>query len=170
MYINELNSIENKNTRALNFRSTIRKIKKAFIYLDYSFRRYAIRTLFLPKTHVLHHRIQINPEEDKMLGIRRIESFVDGTARYRLEDRQERVEGSIKMNKFLVHIGKSDDSDQIHNRWLASLLNGTIIIYSDGSKLNSHIGSGWAIFRIELGGISQLGQGSCHLGYPIGGI
>jgi hypothetical protein len=31
MYINELNSIENKNTRALNFRSTIRKIKKAFI-------------------------------------------------------------------------------------------------------------------------------------------
>jgi hypothetical protein len=30
MYINELNSIENKNTRALNFRSTIRKIKKAF--------------------------------------------------------------------------------------------------------------------------------------------
>jgi hypothetical protein len=30
MYLNELNSIENKNTRALNFRSTIRKIK-AFI-------------------------------------------------------------------------------------------------------------------------------------------
>jgi hypothetical protein len=41
-----------------------------------------------------------------MPGIRRIESFVDGTAIYRLEDRQERVEGSIKMNKFLVHIGK----------------------------------------------------------------
>jgi hypothetical protein len=68
------------------------------------------------------------------------------------------------MNKFLVHIGKTDDSDQIHNQWLASLLNGIVIIYSDRSKLNSHTGSGWAIFRIELGEISQLGQGSCHLG------
>jgi hypothetical protein len=27
MYINELNSIENKNTRALNFRSTISRIE-----------------------------------------------------------------------------------------------------------------------------------------------
>jgi hypothetical protein len=137
---------------------------RLYIYLDYLSRRYAIRTLFLLKTHVLHHRIPINPEEDKMLGIRRIESFVDGTAIYRLEDRQERVEGSIKMNKFLVHIGKTDDSDQIHNQWLASLLNGTVIIYSDGPKLNGNAGSGWAIFRIELGEISQLGQGSCHLG------
>jgi ribonuclease HI len=68
------------------------------------------------------------------------------------------------MNKFLVHIGKTDDSNQIHNRWLASLLNRTIIIYSDGSKLNSHTGSGWALFRIELGEVPQLGQGSCHLG------
>jgi hypothetical protein len=65
-----------------------------------------------------------------MLGIRRIESSVDGATIYRLEDRHGRVEGSIKMNKFLVHIGKTDNSDQIHNRWLASLLNGTIIIYS----------------------------------------
>jgi hypothetical protein len=95
---------------------------------------------------------------------RRIESFVDGTAIYRLDDRQERLEGSIKMNKFLVHTGKTDDSDQIHNQWLVSLLNGTVIIYSDGSKLNSHTGSGWTIFRVELGEISQLGQGSCHPG------
>jgi hypothetical protein len=46
------------------------------------------------------------------------------------------------MKKFLVHIGKTDDSDQIHNQWLASLLNGTKIIYSDGSKLNSYTGPG----------------------------
>jgi hypothetical protein len=99
-----------------------------------------------------------------MPGIRRIKSFVDGTTIYRIKDRQERVEESIKMNKFLVHIGKTGNSDQIHNQWLASLLNGTVIIYSDGSKLNGHTGSGRAIFRIELGEISQLGQGLCHLG------
>jgi hypothetical protein len=62
------------------------------------------------------------------------------------------------MNKFLVYIGKTDDSDRINNQWLANLLNRTIIIYSDGSKLNSHTGSGWTIFRIELGEISQLEQ------------
>jgi hypothetical protein len=50
-----------------------------------------------------------------MLGIQRIEPFVDSTEIYRFEDRQERVKGSIKMNKFLVHIRKTDDSDQIHN-------------------------------------------------------
>jgi hypothetical protein len=44
----------------------------------------------------------MSPEEDKMPGIRRIESFIDGTAIYHLEDRQKRVEGSIEMNKFLV--------------------------------------------------------------------
>jgi hypothetical protein len=123
-----------------------------------------IQTLFLPKTHVLHHRIPINPEEDKIPGIRRIESFVDGTAIYHLDDQQERAEGSIKMNKFLVHIGKTGNPDQIHNQWLASLLNGTIIIYSDRPKLNSHTGSGRETFRIELGEIAELGKGSCYIG------
>jgi hypothetical protein len=77
-----------------------------------------------------------------MPGIQRIEPFVDSTEIYRFEDRQERVKGSIKMNKFLVHIRKTDDSDQIHNWWLASSLNGIIIIYSDGSKLIAISGQG----------------------------
>jgi hypothetical protein len=89
-----------------------------------------------------------------MPGIRRIETFTNGTALYRLENRQETVNGSIEMAKYWIHTSKSDKSDEIHSQWISTLSEGVIVMYSDGSKSNSgHTGAGWAIFKMEREGL-----------------
>jgi hypothetical protein len=64
-----------------------------------------------------------------MPGIRRIETFTNGTAPYRLENRQETVNRSIEMAKYWIHTSKSDKSDEIHSQWISTLSEGVIVMY-----------------------------------------
>jgi ribonuclease HI len=62
-------------------------------------------------------------------------------------------------------------SRQIHNKqlyekWLQTLPNDTIVIYTDGTKLtNSAVGCGWAIYHYGEQQLYQLTGESCHLGH-----
>jgi len=54
---------------------------------------------------------------------------------------------------------------KLHEQWLESQENHTIIIYTDGSKLdNGSTGCGWAIYYCGEQHLYRLDEGSCHLG------
>jgi len=60
---------------------------------------------------------------------------------------------------------KTTRPQKLHEQWLESQGNHTIIIYTDGSKLdNGSTGCGWAIYHCGDQHLYQLDEGSCHLG------
>jgi len=60
---------------------------------------------------------------------------------------------------------KTTRLQKLHEQWLESQENHTIIIYTDGSKLdNGSTGYGWAIYHCGDQHLYQLDEGSCHLG------
>jgi len=60
---------------------------------------------------------------------------------------------------------KTTKPKQLHNRWLDGLPNGTIIIYTDGSKReNGAVGCGWVIYHSGDPRLHCLTEGRYHLG------
>jgi len=60
---------------------------------------------------------------------------------------------------------KTTTPQQLHEEWLHTLPNHTVVIYTDGSKLeNGSVGCGWATFHCSDQQLYRLGEGSCHLG------
>ena len=60
---------------------------------------------------------------------------------------------------------KTTTPQQLHEEWLHTLPNHTVVIYTDGSKLeNGSVGCGWATFHCGDQQLYRLGEGSCHLG------
>ena len=60
---------------------------------------------------------------------------------------------------------KTTRLQKLHEQWLESQENHTIIIYTDGSKLdNGSTGYGWAIYHCGDQHLYRLDEGSCHLG------
>jgi len=54
---------------------------------------------------------------------------------------------------------------RLHEQWLQTLQDHTIVIYTDGSKLaNGTVGCGWAIYHCGDQQLYRLTGGSCHLG------
>jgi len=61
--------------------------------------------------------------------------------------------------------GQNNPTSKLHKQWLESQENHTIIIYTDGSKLdNGSTGCGWAIYHCGDQHLYRLDEGSCHLG------
>ena len=59
---------------------------------------------------------------------------------------------------------KTTRPQRLHEQWLESQENHTIIIYTDGSKLdNGSTGCGWAIYHCRDQHLYRLDEGSCHL-------
>jgi len=60
---------------------------------------------------------------------------------------------------------KTTQPQQLHEQWLQTLQDHTIVIYTDGSKLaNGTVGCGWAICHCGDQQLYRLTDGSCHLG------
>ena len=60
---------------------------------------------------------------------------------------------------------KTTQLQQLHEQWLQTLQDHTIVIDTDGSKLaNGTVGCGWAIYHCGDQQLYRLTDGSCHLG------
>jgi hypothetical protein len=76
-----------KNTRTENLlRCAYLPLLHAF--LDYLSRRYAVRTLFLPDSHILFSSPTPIPNAEILPGVYRIRTFTHDMAHFRLENRQ----------------------------------------------------------------------------------
>lgn len=90
--------------------------------------------------------------------------MIDG----KLEDRHTRTKGqgskSIPMAK-VRHTEKSKKAEKTHKKWVESLPEGTVSMYTDGSKMgNGDTGCGWVIYRTSGGRTTTITEGFCHLG------
>jgi hypothetical protein len=57
----------------------------------------------------------------------------------------------------------------VHLQWTSSIDDHTIVIYSDGSKLEGkHTGAGWASFYVQNGQLHLTPSGACYLGTQAG--
>jgi hypothetical protein len=136
------------------------------IYLNYLSTRYAIRLLFLPMNHPLSNK----PKEDKnaqhLPGLQRVMSFISGWISIRNENRLP--EGHYQINQLQppIRVEKYKDATRVRQQWISSLPDQSIVVYTDGSKLdNGKVGAGWAIYCIGSG-INQLVLNSfCFLGF-----
>jgi ribonuclease HI len=60
---------------------------------------------------------------------------------------------------------KTTRPQELHEKWLRTHPDHTIIIYTDGSKLdNGAVGCGWAIYHCGDQQLYRLSEGQCHLG------
>jgi len=63
---------------------------------------------------------------------------------------------------------KTATPQQLHEEWLHTLPNHTIVFYTDGSKLeNVSVGCGWMTFHWSDQQLYQHREGSCHLGNQV---
>jgi hypothetical protein len=125
-----------------------------------------IRLLFLPTNHPLSNK----PKEDKnaqyLPGLQRVMSFISGWTSIRNDNRLP--EGHYQINQLQppIHMEKSKDATRVHQQPILSLPDQSIVLYTDGSKLDDvKVCAGWAIYCIE-NGINQLVLNSfCFLGF-----
>jgi len=60
---------------------------------------------------------------------------------------------------------KTTSPQELHGNWIGSLPDHTIVIYTDGSKLDSGAtGCGWVIYNVGNQQLFRVKEGSCHLG------
>jgi len=136
-------------------------------YLEYLALRYAIRLHFLPSHHAL------GPPRDQpntlisLPGLHRLYNLSKQLVLGKLEDRTTTInttaEGVTKTTS--PNPNKTTQPQQLHEQWLQTLQDHTIVIYTDGSKLaNGTVGCGWAIYHCGDQQLYRLTDGSCHLG------
>jgi ribonuclease HI len=60
---------------------------------------------------------------------------------------------------------KQEQISRAHNEWLGMMPEGTVMIYTDGSKLETgDTGSGWVGFENTANGFNKIGEGHDYLG------
>jgi len=134
-------------------------------YLDYLSLRYAIRLHFLPANHALGPpRGQPNTHAS-LPGLHRLYNLSRHLVLGKLEDRTttDTAEGVVKTTS--PNPDKTTRTKELHEKWLQTHPDHTIIIYTDGSKLDSGaVGCGWAIYHCGDRQLYRLSEGRCHLG------
>ena len=135
-------------------------------YLDYLSLRYTIRLHFLPANHALGPpRGQPNTHAS-LPGLHHLYNLSKHLVRGKLEDRTTTTgtaEGVVKTTS--PNPDKTTRAKELHERWLQTFPDHTIIIYTDGSKLeNGAVGCGWAIYHCGDCQLYRLSEGRCHLG------
>jgi ribonuclease HI len=135
------------------------------IYLDYLSTKFAISLLFLPAGHSLAG-IPTTPNcPVSAPGISRLRDLIKHLITGNLENRTTTpIAFSIKSAP-PVHTSKSDQSHSHHHNWISSLPIGTLLLYTDGSKLDSRqVGCGATIYEITDHGLQCLQSHYCNLG------
>jgi ribonuclease HI len=152
------------NTRTTNL-ITLAQLPPMEVYLDYLSLRYAIRLHFLPTHHGLgppHDQPKTHPH---LPGLHRLYNLSRHLIQGKLEDRTATIttEGVVKMTS--PNPDKTTRPQHLHEKWLQTLPDHTITIYTDGSKLtNGKVGCGWAIFHSGDQQLHRLTEGRCYLG------
>jgi len=151
------------NTRITNL-ITLAHLPPMEAYLDYLSLRFAIRLYFLPACHSTGPPRQHPHTRQDLPGLYYLYNLSKHLIMGKLEDRITH----LPVNG--VHPVTSPNPDKIttpqhlHQQWLLTLPEKTIIICTDGSQLdNGKTGCGWVIFCKNLE-LIQLSEGHCHLG------
>jgi ribonuclease HI len=136
------------------------------LYLDYLSSRYAVRTLFLPNTHflTLNDPPVINNKSITTPGRHFLGALISNINIHPLEDRKTPNTGQIlQLNP--IHITKNDSEKDIHQQWIKSLPHKSLVIYTDGSKMqDGNTGAGWVIHIKATTKLHQIAQGYCNIG------
>jgi ribonuclease HI len=135
-------------------------------YLDYLSMRYAIRLRFLPDDHILADQPAYIRGKPKLNfpSKHHLDSIIAHLTVENLEDRYCHTEASIPRIES-PHPDKLTNPTGIHKRWIRSLPDFTILLYTDGSKLEAgRTGSGWVTYCVGNGVARRISAGHCHLG------
>jgi len=152
------------NTRTTNL-ITLSHLPPMEVYLDYLSLRYAIRLDFLPTHHTLGPLRAEPNTHDNLPGLHRLYSLSKHLALGKLEDRTTTTTAEGAATITSPNPDKTTKPKQLHDRWLETLPDHPITIYTDGSKLdNGAVGCGWAIYHSGDQQLHRLTEGRCHLG------
>jgi hypothetical protein len=152
------------NTRTTNL-ITLAHLPPMEVYLDYLSLRYAIRLHFLPANHALGPLRSEPNTHANLPGLHRLYNLSKHLVLGKLEDRTtiDTTEGVTKTTS--PNPDKTTRTKELHEKWLQTYPNHTIIIYTDGSKLDSGaVDCGWAIYHCGDRQLHRLSEERCHLG------
>jgi ribonuclease HI len=152
------------NTRITNL-LTLAHLPPMEAYLDYLSLRFAIRLHFLPSHHALGRPHADPTTHNHLPGLHRLYNLGRHLIAGKLEDRTttSTADGIPKITS--PNPDKTTSPEELHRKWICSLPDHTIVIYTDGSKLDSGAtGCGWVIFNVGNQQLFRIKEGSCHLG------
>jgi ribonuclease HI len=152
------------NTRITNL-LTLAHLPPMEAYLDYLSLRFAIRLHFLPSHHALGRPRADPTTHNHLPGLHRLHDLSKHLIVGKLEDRTttSTADGIPKITS--PNPDKTTSPQELHRKWICSLPDHTIVIYTDGSKLDTGAtGCGWVIFNVGNQQLFRMKQGSCHLG------
>jgi len=133
-------------------------------YLDYLSLCFAIRLHFLPSHHEIgppRHHPNMRPD---LPGLHHLYNLSKHLVRGMLEDRTTHFTNDGVQPIPSPNPDKTTTPRRLHEKWLCTLSEHIIIIYTDGSQLpDGETGCGWAVFQKNRE-LLQLGEGHCHLG------
>jgi ribonuclease HI len=146
---------------------TVAQLPPLKAYLDYLTLRYAIRLRFLPASHALAPEAVYagNPPRPDYPNRLRLSHLTRALAAGSvMEDRFCQVHDAIP-SATSPHPDKETDPIGIHGKWVAGLPNLTMLLYTDGSKLeDGRTGSGWVAYCVGDRVARKVASGHCHLG------
>jgi ribonuclease HI len=152
------------NTRLTNL-LTLAHLPPMEAYLDYLSLRFAIRLHFLPKHHALGCPRPDESTRDHLPGLHRLHALSKHLITGQLEDRIKTSTADGMPKICSPNPDKTTHPQELHAKWIHSLPDHTIVIYTDGSKLDSGaIGCGWVIFNVGNQQLFRIKEGSCYLG------
>jgi ribonuclease HI len=152
------------NTRITNL-ITLAHLPPMEVYLDYLSLRYAIRLHFLPNYHALGPPCEQLKTHTNLPGLHRLYNVSKHLVQGKLEDRTATTTAGGVAKTTSPNPDKTTQPQQLHEKWLQTHPDHTVIIYTDGSKLaNGAVGCGWTIYHCGDQQLHRFTEGRCHLG------
>jgi ribonuclease HI len=135
------------------------------VYLDYLSTKFAIRLLFLPAGHSLPV-IPTTPNcPTSAPGTSRLRDLIKHLINGNLENRSANPITFTIQSAPPIHTSRNDHSHIHHRDWISSLPIGSLLLYTDGSKLDSgKVGCGVTTYEITNHGLQLLQSHHCNLG------
>jgi len=123
------------------------------------------QTSLSPDHHALGPpREQLNTHAN-IPGLHRLYNLSKNLVLDKLEDRTTTTTTRGVAKTVSPNPDKTTKPQQLHEKWLQTLADHTIVIYTDGSKLaNSAVGCGWAVYHCGDEQLHWFTSGKCHLG------
>ena len=152
------------NTRMTNL-ITLAHLPPMETYLDYLSLRYAIRLHFLLTHHALGPPYEQPNTHTNLLGLHRLYNLSKNLVLGKLEDRTATTTTGGVAKTVSPNHDKTTKPQQLHEKWLETLKDHMIVMYTDGSKLaNGAVGCGWAVYHCGDQQLHWLTSGKYHLG------
>ena len=152
------------NTRTTNL-ITLAHLPPMERYLDYLSLRYAIRLHFLPTHHALGPPREQPNTHANLPGLHHLYNLSKDLILGKLEDRTATTNTGGVAKTVSPNPDKTTKPQQLHEKWLQTLADHTVVMYTDGSKLaNGAVGCGWAVYHYSDQQLHRFTSGKCHLG------